>query len=88
MELTMLNKLSVAKPTMQILSRFIEWLEEEKGIGLCQEYESGGFGQPSGWYPTHETLEKLIYEHCEIDLVQLENERRQLLEDSQDAKKA
>ena len=68
---------------------FIDFLREEKNIVLTKYDEArDGYGWVAkGYYPITESLEKLLAEYFEIDLVELENEKREMLREIREKQK-
>ena len=68
------NLLREYQPKTQVIHEFVEWLNSEKRIELA---EPGG----RRLYPTTQNLTALVAEFFEIDLVELENEKRAMIEE-------
>lgn len=68
------DKMKAVRPKSQAIGEFIEWLECEKGIFLCERLPNR-----ENLYRTHCRIETLMAEHFGIDLVEVENERRAVL---------
>lgn len=71
------GKILTVKEKSQIIGEFIDWLGEEKGIHLCK------------WVTEHtldyagERIENLLAEFFGVDLVKVEEERRDMLKEMQ-----
>ena len=67
---------------IRLVSLLIGWLRDEKDIELCEDYPvpEGGYGTDGGFHPTHQRVEALLAGFFEIDLGQVEAERRAILD--------
>jgi hypothetical protein len=75
------KKLALVGDLSHVISEFLEWLEEQKGLAICEPYKP-----QFAWYiPSHASKEKLVMEFFGIDLEALEKEKRQMLEESSPA---
>ena len=72
---TMLDKVADCHEESQIVSNFVDWMLDEKGLGIC-EYAGGD----NGWIPVNKTGETLRNEYFGIDAKKLEKERQALLD--------
>lgn len=90
METPMLDKMTSVQNSSQVIGEFIEWLEE-KGYSIQSEVEYQNehpipfsdevhIVKRKDWMPIRATIENLLAEYFEIDLNQVEQERRLLLE--------
>lgn len=74
------EKLEAIKDKSQSIGEFIEWLNRKKGIYLGKWSH---FGKPEegfdAMFAARESIENLLAEYFEIDLVKLEKEKRQML---------
>ena len=68
------EKLRVVAPVSQQIGEFVDWLAEEHGIYLADYTRSGRL------YATRKSVQDLLAEFFEIDMVKVEKERRQILE--------
>jgi len=67
------EKLDLVKDKSQAVGEFVDWLHDEKGFMICESCRHG-------YYPARYSLNKLLAEFFEIDLVKLEEEKEQMLE--------
>ena len=59
----------------QVIGEFIDWIKDEQCIIFCQwESKYGEF------MPVHKSIEQWLALYFEIDLVKLEDEKRQILD--------
>lgn len=83
----MSDKLLAVQAKSALLSEFLDWLGEQN-IALCTlqelEYADGGFTKPR-WQPLNKSFEQLLADFFEIDLKQLEDERRDILDKIREA---
>ena len=81
-ETPMLERLSSVSDVSNQIGEFIGWLRDEKDIELCEDYPvpEGGYGTDGGFHPTHQRVEALLAGFFEIDLGQVEAERRAILD--------
>jgi hypothetical protein len=70
------EKLKKIQDQSQICGEFLEWLNSEYEIVLCQSR-----GKLDLYYPCSQSREKLLAEFFDIDLDKLETEKRQMLEE-------
>lgn len=78
----MLNRLSRVSKESNKIGEFVDWLRDEKKIELCEDYPvpEGGYSINGGYHPTHQRVEALLADFFEIDLKQVEDERRVILD--------
>lgn len=69
------EKLRKVKDKSQVIGEFIDWLQEKKGIHLCIWRTENDLAYAG------ERTEKLLAEFFDIDLVEVEQERRLLLKE-------
>lgn len=71
-----LDKMRIVKGKSQAIGEFLEWLEREKQIELCERDKSD-----EELYPCAIPIERLIAAHFGIDLMRVEEEKQALLEE-------
>jgi hypothetical protein len=72
----LLTEVEQTRPASEAIKDFLNWVEQEKGLVLCEPYKP-----KYGWYsPSIISIERLVLEFFRIDLSELEKERRQQLE--------
>lgn len=81
----MCEKLNSVGDERRTLNEFLEWLETEQGIALCnREQTDSGFAKHGYYEPIRKKHEELVFEFLEIDPKKLEDERRAMVEDLQE----
>jgi hypothetical protein len=87
-----LDKLAKVAPYSQKIGEFLEWLGDTKNFTLCKLHEhDDSCYEDNSRYPTcqmsdedyysvHYSIETLLAEFFKIDLNEIENERRKILE--------
>lgn len=75
------EKLAEVSPAPQIVGNFLDWLSNKKNLTLCEWVDNDI--DEGHHHPYHYQIEELLAEFFEIDLVKVEQERRQMLEDLQ-----
>ncbi len=71
--MTQLDKLMASRDDSQTIGDFVEWLHS-KQLFICEPY-----GVHGDHTRTRKTIEELLAEYFEIDLVAVENEQRAIL---------
>ena len=72
----MLGKMSKIKDTSQKIGEFLEWIgHREPKLFLCELDQDA-----EQYWPSYPDIEKLLAEFYEIDLNEVEKERRQILD--------
>lgn len=71
------EKLHSVKEQSQAIGEFLTWIQEEKGIVLCNYLGPGKIQDV--YAPTDANIEKLLAEYFGINLNVLEQEKRQML---------
>jgi hypothetical protein len=74
---TELLKMQQCQPASQFIGEFIEWLHENK-MEICHRV-----GDVVEYNPDRRSIEQLLADYFEIDLVKVENERRRILDEFQ-----
>lgn len=72
------DKLDKVKVLSQAQEEFLEWLEKEKGLVLCDIVDNDSIGE---YVLSFTPIIKLLAEYHHIDLNALELEKRQMLEE-------
>jgi hypothetical protein len=67
------DKLELVKNRSQTVGEFLEWLRDESGWTLCEEFTVDNF------VPIHLTTEKILAKYFDIDPEKLEAEKRKML---------
>lgn len=73
-----LDKMKEARPKAQVLSEFIDWLDQN-GMRICRPSESE-WAHGGAYDAIVETPEVLLAQYFGIDLTKVEEERRKILE--------
>lgn len=83
---TELDKLDANSDAIDTIHDFLTWLAEQS-VMLCtlQEVEAGVKRLEARWMPQAERTDKLVYRYLDIDWVKLEQERREVLRQAQQA---
>lgn len=73
-----LDRLDRVHDESQIIRGFLEWLQDEQGLAICEfndkDYYNGKY------IPDKRDVDHLLADHFEIDLIQVEKERRAMLD--------
>jgi len=69
-----LEKMTTVKSESQSIGCFLEWLGEQ-GIDLCEYLEDR-----NEYFATRKTMEQILADYFEIDLVKAEKERQSMLD--------
>jgi len=80
MEYPELEKMKKIQDESQSIGQFIDWMEQKKQIWLCKYEDSDDKIDPRPM-PISQGTQQLLAEYFEIDMVKVEEERRQILED-------
>jgi hypothetical protein len=67
----------------QTAGEFLDWLVNDKGFSLCkwqEREETEDYSEPSGYSPTHVSINTLLNEFFDLDPDKLEAEKREILE--------
>ncbi len=72
-----LDKMTKVQDKSQTIGVFLDWLSNEKELEICT-YDDDD--EDPAYHSCHETIEQLLAEYFDIDLVKCENERRKILE--------
>jgi hypothetical protein len=72
------DKLKSVQTDSQIIGNFLQWLEEKHWVICERSQERRGWIDPA-WMPVDRTIERMLAEYLEIDLVRLETEKRAIL---------
>jgi len=84
METPELKKIAANRPESQSIGAFLDWLQNEKGIILCEYDESIKTEYDQDRYTVvRTTIEKLLAGYFDIDLDKAETERQGLLDELQ-----
>lgn len=70
-----LDKMKKVQDESQSLGAFLDWLQNERKIILC-EYNNKDEHYP---FPIYKSIEQILAEYFKIDLKKCENERRAIL---------
>lgn len=68
------DKLNAVKDQSQAIGEFLDWLRDEKGIMLAR------FGEGGDLYPYPRSTQDMLAEFFDIDLAEIEKEKRDMLE--------
>lgn len=69
-------KLTAARSHMNSIKMFLNWLESDKNIHLCERNPNCS----ADYYRTFNSLDELLFEHFDIDKNKIEEERSKILE--------
>ena len=77
-----LEKIVEHRDESDIIGGFLEWLQDEQKIHLCEwgDYSGEEYEEDEQFYQINRTIEQLLAEYFEIDLDKAEKERVALLE--------
>ena len=67
------EKLSATTSQSEPIGEFLEWLDWERGLTICELGDEG-------YVPSHISINDLLAEYFKIDLNKVEQERQALLE--------
>ena len=75
-----LEKMKDVQKESQAIGEFLEWLNT-KGWFICQWFEDEDSGEEEQLLPIHKGIEQLLAEYYHIDLVKVEQEKKEILDD-------
>ena len=82
----MVDKMIAVNEKSQAIGEFLEWLQEEKGysirerLTLVEDRPAWDYQvEVTEWLPIKQSIEGLLAEYFEIDLAQVEAEKRAIL---------
>lgn len=73
------ERLLTLRNDIAAIRNFLESLDEA-GLTICTD-------DGSSWFPANKSIERIIYDHFEIDQAELERERRTMLDKVREANK-
>lgn len=74
------EKMTAIQDKPRVIGDFLEWLEETKEMTICVLIE--GENEQGEYYPIYLETEKLLAEFFKIDLDKVEEEKRQILDET------
>ena len=76
------DKLALVKTESQTCGEFLEWLEDSKGLELCEWWDDhrDSIVEPARYIPRRVSIQNLLAEFFKIDLEKLEAEKELMLE--------
>lgn len=75
-----LDRLKAVSEQSQIIGAFLDWLQCDTDLTICEQVESHRRSDDTLYLPASIGIEELLARYFEIDLAKIESERRTLLD--------